>query len=173
MKLPKVLEIRGGGQICAISALMLLATLAPRAWAGLKYKYEPSNYAAQDALVLHLDGIRNAGALKAHDNSAEEWVNLANANRSAAFELGDDTSHWESDGFYFGGLSCARIGSMTLGKTVTIEVVSDIDTNVLVSARSPWSGPVPHRRWPHLIGAAATGDRFNLFYHTDSSVRQL
>ena len=150
---------------------MLLATLAPRARAGLLY--EPSNYAAQDALVLHLDGIRNAGALKAHDSNAATWVNLANANRSAAFELGNDTSRWEADGFYFGGLSCARIGSMTLAKTVTIEVVSDIDTNVLVSARSTSSGTVTHRRWPHLIGAAATGDRFNLFYHTDDAVRKL
>ena len=123
--------------------------------------------------MLHLDGIRNAGALKAHDSNAEEWVNLANANRSADFELGDDTSRWESDGFYFGGLSCARIASMTLAKTVTIEVVSDIDTNVLVSARSPSSGTATHRRWPHLIGAAATGDKFNLFYHTDPSVRKL
>ena len=115
MKLSKVLEIRGVGAIRAIGALILLSMLAPRAWAGLLY--EPSNYAAQDALVLHLDGIRNAGALKAHDSNAEEWVNLANANRSAVFELGSDTSRWEADGFYFGGLSCARIASYSPGSS--------------------------------------------------------
>lgn len=135
--------------------------------------YEPGNYKAQDALLLHLDGIRNAGALKAHDNAATNWVNLANAARPAVFEFGSDASHWDSDGFFFGGLTCARIASMALEKTVTIEIVSDVDTNALVAARSPSTGTVTHRRWPHLIGAAATGDRFNLFYHTDASVRKL
>ena len=135
--------------------------------------YEPGNYKAQDALLLHLDGIRNAGALKAHDNAATNWVNLANPARPAVFEFGSDASHWDSDGFFFGGLTCARIASMALAKTVTIEIVSDVDTNALVAARSPSTGTVTHRRWPHLIGAAATGDRFNLFYHTDASVRKL
>ena len=152
-------------------ALALSCATQFSARAGLLY--EPSAYQAQDALVLNFDGIRNAGALKPHDNAATAWVNLANADRPAVFELGADTSHWASDGFFFGGLTCARIASTTLGTAVTVEVVSDIDTNVLISARTPATGTATHRRWPHIIGAAATGDKFNLFYHTDASARKL
>ena len=156
---------------CALRAIAALCAAPLAANAGLLY--EPSAYQAQDAMILNFDGIRNAGALKPHDNAAKSWANLADADRPAVFELGADTSHWDSDGFCFGGLTCARIASTELGTAVTVEVVSDIDTNALVAARAPATGTATHRRWPHIIGAAVTGDKFNLFYHTDASVRKL
>ncbi len=48
-----------------------VAFLAKNAQAGLLY--EPDSYVSQDNIVVNLDGIRNAGLLKAHDSNAEEW----------------------------------------------------------------------------------------------------
>lgn len=122
-------------------------------------------------MILNFDGIRNAGELTPHDNVATAWANLANPDRPAVFEFGADASRWDGDGFHFGGLTCARIASVSLPSAVTVEVVSDIDPNVLVSARSS-SGTSAARRWPHVIGTVAGTDMFNLFYHTDTSVRK-
>ena len=104
MKLSKVLEI--GGAIRAISALILLSMLAPGARAGLLY--EPSSYAAQDALVLHLDGIRNVGANVPHDGSATVWCNLASSGpryftrmTPAASSGTMGTAGWTDSGFSF------------------------------------------------------------------------
>ncbi len=105
MKLSKVLEIRGG-VIRAISALILLSMLAPGARAGLLY--EPSSYAAQDALVLHLDGIRNVGANVPHDGSSTVWCNLASSGpryftrmTPAASSGTMGTAGWTDSGFSF------------------------------------------------------------------------
>ena len=146
-----------------------LAAAPSAAQAGLR-TWEPSDYAAQDAMLVHLDGIRNAGLSEPHSAAATSWVNLADADCPAVFAFGaDDGSRWDSDGFYFGGLTLARLASATaLGTAVTVEVVSDIDTNVLISA---YSGN--YRQWPHIIGFEATGDRFDLFYHTTASPKGL
>ena len=148
-------------------ALMISATFP--AYAGLRI-LEPSDYEAQDALLLHLDGIRNAGASEPHSYTATSWVNLADADCPAVFTFGSDDSRWDSDGFYFGGLTLARlVKTTTLGKAATIEVVCDIDTNALISAYVSGN----YRQWPHIIGAEDTGDKFDLFYHTTASPKAL
>ena len=82
----------------SLPALALLC--AASAHAGLLY--EPSNYAAQDNLVVNLDGIRNAGPLKAHDSAATEWNNIGRVANDAAFTaLDGDTSAWVADGYHF------------------------------------------------------------------------
>ena len=47
--------------------------------------YEPSCYVAQESLALNLDGIRNVGALKAHDSAATEWKDLSHTANNAVF----------------------------------------------------------------------------------------
>jgi len=154
------------GDLRAYAAVAAIITAG--AHAGLLY--EPQNYSGQDAMILNFDGIRNAGALRAHDGTATQWANLANAARPAVFEFGeDDGSHWQDDGFYFGGLTCARAGATAaLGTNATVEVVCDIDIDVLLAASNRIDN-VTYRRWPHIIGAATTGDKFNLFFHCDAS----
>lgn len=64
--------------------------------------YEPDSYVSQDNIVVNLDGIRNAGLLKAHDNNAEEWKNIGRAANDATFTFKEgDTSGWVADGFHF------------------------------------------------------------------------
>ena len=62
-------------------------------------KYQPSDY-VQDGLVVHLDGIANVGANRAHDSSATYWENLANPTNSAAI-TNNASSGWRDDGYYF------------------------------------------------------------------------
>ena len=56
---------------------------ATSAFGGLLY--EPSCYVAQDSLAINFDGIRNVGALKAHDGAATEWMDLSYTANNATF----------------------------------------------------------------------------------------
>lgn len=80
-----------GAVFCALSMPMAsFATL----------KYQPGDYAAQDALVVHLDGIANAGVDKPHNPTANVWANLANPANPAAITA-NASSGWRNDGYYF------------------------------------------------------------------------
>ena len=113
-------------KFAALFAAVLLAAGTGRA--GLLY--EPSNYAARDALLLQLDGIRNVGLLKAHDGNASQWIDLA-AGNSVSF--GNKTgsgvvSDWADDGYVFGGGEIGRLAdAITLGNAFTIQLVFDVD----------------------------------------------
>ena len=123
MKLSKVLKIGGGGAIRAISALILLSMLAPDARAGLR-QWEPSDY-VQTGLVLHYDGIRNAGANAAHDPAATMWKDLSPSAKDATFNTAEDGSAWTADGYSFGGGSYATVsGKVTLGTVATVQAVT-------------------------------------------------
>ena len=110
----------------ALGAAVALAT--GTCFAGLLY--EPSNYAARDALLLQLDGIRNVGMLKAHDNASATWVDLATGN---SVSFGNATgngvvSEWADDGYVFGGGEIGRLAdAVTLGNAFTIQLVFDVD----------------------------------------------
>ncbi len=128
MKHLKVAEIMGRGRKCALSALMLLAILAPSAQAGLLY--EPSNYAARGNLLLQLDGIRNTGLLKAHDNAATTWFNLVDPRTSATlnqYKTNTGNSAWRDNAYYLDGdkywQTIAELGGSS---TTTIEVFGDL-----------------------------------------------
>ena len=90
---------------CAAVVLAVGLMGATNALAGLLY--ETANYAAQDNLRIHYDGIRNAGALKAHDSSATEWACLGHAACNATFIAKEgDASAWTADGYHFYENSC-------------------------------------------------------------------
>ena len=118
-------------------------------------KYEPSGY-VQDGLVAHFDGIRNAGAGKAHDALATTWVDLSpNQNDAALMHDASDASLWRADGFRFEGGSFFQLAqNITLTDTVTIQVVCNVDTNELNASK---------RSYPHLVGAG-DNDNCNVYY---------
>ena len=71
--------------------------------------YDADDY-VQDGLVLHYDGIRNAGLDAPHDSAATTWVNLVNPGTedltryslvSGALVEGDATGSWTDNGFVF------------------------------------------------------------------------
>ena len=82
-----------GAAFCALSMPMAsFATL----------KYQPGDYAAQDALVVHLDGIANAGVGKPHDPAANVWANLADPANPAKFFAYSSSCGWRNGtGYYF------------------------------------------------------------------------
>ena len=113
----------------SVSVAGALALFLPTA-ACAALTYEPSNYAARENLLLQLDGIRNVGLLKAHDKSAQTWIDLA-AGNSVSFgnKAGSGVvSEWADDGYIFGGGEIGRLAdAITLGNAFTIQLVFDAD----------------------------------------------
>lgn len=172
------------------SVLGVAVVLGTSAFAGLLY--EPSNYAAQDHLVLQLDGIRNAGVLKAHDSTAKAWVDLKSASRKAdikaissisgrsvpATSLQDGTAGWTDDGFYFDGVTFLQMsGTLTLGNTYTIQVVCDVDTDKFQTRFTQAKGVVSegNLQWPGFVGTTDTDgkDYCNIYYNCGSDQQRV
>ncbi len=138
-----------GAAFCALAALPARATL----------KYQPGDYAAQDALVVHLDGIANAGVGKPHDPTAAQWANLADpANPVAIVKRQADASAWTDSGYYFGGkaygITANALESMT---TLTIEAVGDWP------AASQGSGTGSQTYYCMYVSANLVGKDFGVF----------
>lgn len=168
---------------------VVCGAFASTAFAGLLY--EPDNYAAQDHLVLQLDGIRNAGALKAHDSSATMWADLVSSRTAAiraissisersvpATSLQDGTAGWTDDGFYFDGVTFMQMSSaITLGNAYTIQVVCDVDTDKFQTRFSQATGVVSEGalQYPGFIGTTDTdgNDYCNIYYNCGSGEQRV
>ena len=124
--------------------------------------YDAGDY-VQRGLVLHLDGIRNAGASAAHDDSATTWADLAGGKTATIFHDLTDASAWRSDGYRFGGASYAKLNDALSGitNTVTIQVVCDTSHDTLVDARTAYYASGVN--WPMLVGAN-DNDQMNIYY---------
>lgn len=96
--------------------------------------YDADDY-VQDGLVLHYDGIRNAGLSLAHDSSATTWVNVANPGSgdlaryslvSSAWQEGVATGSWTDNGFVFSKNALFRYAdSFTVPTRYTTQAVFD------------------------------------------------
>ena len=125
---------------------------ATSAFGGLLY--EPSSYAAQGNILLQLDGIRNVGALKAHDGTAETWRDISSSGNVLTFEdahaTASVTSEWTSDGYVFGGGAYGKLtNTVNVGSAFTVQVVCDVDVSAQKST------------WPSYFGAA--NDKCNFY----------
>ena len=106
-------------------ALATAAGATPPVSAAIR-SWEPSDYVRTD-IVLHYDGIRNAGADAAHDSSATAWKDLSGNGRNATLTSGSGSA-WRADGtgFHFAKTAWfATSGEFSLGTSYTIEVLSD------------------------------------------------
>ena len=94
-----------------------------------------------DGLLLHVDGIRNAGADKPHDNAASAWVDLVAGKFAPFHHDADDGSAWREDGYYFGGTSYAQFTAQLAGltNTVTVQVSRTPAAATSISRRTPGS----------------------------------
>ena len=143
----------------SVMVLAVCGLAAARTDAGLLY--EPSNYAAQNNLLLHLDGIRNVGLMKAHDSAAPAWLDLSPSANSAVFgnTTGNGiTSAWASDGYTVGGGEYGKLrNTVNVGSAFTIQIVCDMDPAVQGS------------KYPSLFGAA--DDKCNFYtYGTGTTI---
>ena len=142
-----------------VSALVALAALpavaALRAW-------EPSDYVQTD-LVLHYDGIRNAGLAAPHDNAATVWNDLSPSGNDASLVNGPGArGSWGAAGFVFAGSSnlWTAAARTSLSGDFTAQVACDTTTSTMQGTCS----------WPNLLGgygkgAANAADELAIFYH--------
>lgn len=147
-----------GGGTCVFAVAVTCVPLAVSA----ALKYEPSNYAARDALLLQLDGLRNVGLLKAHDNQAAQWHDLAGGNRVTFGHASGSgvTSRWADDGYVFGGGEIGRLAeTVNPGSAFTVQVVCDTEKSAQTAA------------YPHYLGIS--GDKCNLYTYKSTDNNKL
>ena len=141
--------------------------------------YDVGDY-VQDDLVLHLDGIRNAGADLPHDGTALAWRNLATegsaAGGSASFMnladgtvlflgVGDDGSAWTDKGYYFGGYTYAFMDrGLALARDVTVQAVTDTSIDGLHDRFARTMGSGYACVWPSMVGTTNAPARVKLYY---------
>ena len=131
--------------------------------AGPGYDAAFSDYVT-DGLVLHLDGIRNAGTQAAHDSGAKQWADLANIGDNARLVIPGEGCGWTGDGYYFNGKSVASYAIMgterTLGNAFTAQAVVDFDCN---------ASPRIDTAWPGIMGTTAkSGDPFAMYFNQNN-----
>ena len=123
----------------------------------------------QDGLLLHFDGIENAG-FGVHDAAAAVWRNLGTAPTDARVihQSEDPGSRWTDAGYYFDGATYAQVVSaVDPGVRYTIQFVGSVDRN---------ENPNPDgANWPTYFGSPNdqcnlyTGDNGDtLYFKTDS-----
>ena len=114
--------------------------------------YEPSNYAAQDNLVVNYDGIRNAGLLRAHDPATAVWQSVGRVPDDAEFFAKEgDASAWAADGFHFAGGAYAKLKyNYSFGDNMTVQIVCDVRGSENTSS------------WPTFFGN--WNDRANVYF---------
>lgn len=112
--------------LAAIALGALTASAEIKYWDNPAYKaFDVGDY-VQDGLLLHYDGIRNAGAAAGHDPNATVWKNLGSAGsqHDATLSKGEDASAWTENGYYFGGES-KFVALMAYRRTYTLQFLSD------------------------------------------------
>lgn len=131
--------------------------------------YDVGDY-VQDSLVLHFDGIRNAGADAKHSNVATTWKNLAQSGHDAtkttlakATDAWRKDGSWTGDGFVFGGKDYFAIDSaLSLGNEVTVQSVIDRDEDSKTTDV-----------WASVFGATSNNSDDFVIYYAKGSITDL
>ncbi len=92
-------------------------------------RYNADEY-ARNGLVLHLDGVRNAGIDQPHSETTTNWINLADPDNSATItEVEGTTNYWAGTGFFFGDGAYAQVASgIDPGLQFVIQTAVDFNT---------------------------------------------
>lgn len=139
-----------------------LALTSTSVRAGLR-AWEPADYVQTD-LVLHYDGIRNAGADAAHDSSATTWKDLSPSGNDASAYVhasASDNGAWGNKGFVFATDGYWKADKRTsVSGDFTMQVACDTTQDNMQGTKS----------WPNLVGNNGKGasdntDELSIFYH--------
>ena len=128
----------------------------------IRNDYDVGDY-VQDGLVLHFDGIRNAGADVAHDPVATTWVNLGTAGDACNAEFDCQMSgstasgSWAADGynFVYGGKFAKILDQPALDWQTTVQVVCEAGAKEC--------------DYPSLFGSS--GDYCNIYTKDENGLR--
>ena len=114
--------------------------------------FDVGDYVQSD-LILHFDGIRNAGADAPHSDDATMWANLGSlgsacdatiATLGSSIPSGAATGGWNENGYQFRGKNYFNIGDkVALGGAVTAQFAIDYDNTKQVAS------------YPVLLGSTA------------------
>ena len=160
---------RLAASLAIITALATGAMLPLSAMADAVRVYDVDDY-VQDGLVLHFDGIRNAGATALHDPNATTWVNLGSGGsvndatlkekESSDAPTGASAGSWCDKGYTFNALNYFEIGGeVSLGKAVTVQMATKYDYSAVKNA---FNGK--GLNWPVFFGAIGRdADDFVIF----------
>ena len=151
------------------AAVSVGAMLPLSAMADAVRVYDVDDY-VQDGLVLHFDGIRNAGATALHDPNATTWVNLGSGGsvndatlkekESSYAPTGASAGSWCDKGYTFNALNYFEIGGeVSLGKAVTVQMATKYDCSAV---KNVFNGK--GLNWPVFFGAIGrNADDFVIF----------
>ena len=121
-----------------VVALATAAATTPPVSAALR-PWEPSDYVT-NGLVLHYDGIRNAGLAAPHNNAATAWADLSGYGRDATLTAGSGSA-WKDDGFHFAKTAWFQTtASFSLGTSYTMELLTAF-TSSSMSGNGMFVGP--------------------------------
>ena len=118
----------------------------------------------QDGLLLHLDGIENAGE-HLHKGHVDVWHDLANGNHAINFrtDVAGTAGNWTDNGyaFHFGNYFAtqARVPT-TLQSTLQVVCNAPVKKMLKNTASTDSGNPVT---WPNSVGT--DGDFYNLFLY--------
>ena len=111
----------------------------------------------QDGLVLHFDGIENAGIGVAHSDSAATWKDLSPSGNDVSFSVaqsGGDIGHWMANGYSFAGYSLGATGTdldIAPNLKATVQTVSTYTCSDQHKSYS--EGGVNYNFYPTVFGA--------------------
>ncbi len=97
------MNAKGFAASIAAIAAVTTATAGVKYWDNPDFKaFDVGDY-VQDGLILHYDGIRNAGPNAPHDPAATTWKNLGTGgvDYDMAKKGSPTSSYWTGSGFYF------------------------------------------------------------------------
>ena len=124
-------NLSGSCEIAADSAVRRITWL----WTDIMRSYDVDDY-VQDGLVLHFDGIRNAGATLAHATSGTKWANLGSSGSAYDATLESWNSNpvngeWTATGYHFNitdtNTFAAIDTAIDLGTNWTIQLAMTVD----------------------------------------------
>ena len=101
--------------------------------------YDVDDY-VQDGLVVHFDGIRNAGSDVAHDPGAATWKNLV-ADKPDMVFINSPGAWANGNSYYFNQISTAYgqlESGVTLGKYATVQLAVDVKANEQYSSNDAY-----------------------------------
>ena len=121
-------------------------------------KIDADDY-VQGGLLLHFDGIRNAGLGTAHATSATTWKNLGSAPGDATLAVFDaerSVGAWTANGYDFDAGSCfATDSAVPLARQATVQFAVEYNAGVQL------------HKWPHFFGSCdENSDMFNCYTYT-------